>query len=289
MKLFTLMPARTALVASATAALLGSMLVASPANAAEAAPTPEPAISEATVQSLFDATNQKTQQFDGALARQHGVDPALVDSYATGFAATGGTVENATIDSAQVAKLRSAAIGTGVHREEPLRLHRRAAQRVPQQLQRERDDLRHWRRCGSHRDHRRNPCGCRSIARRVRRQGSRYRHPQHPAVDDHLVQLAVAAHQRKGATNAIPHRRPAHVGRRHRRSSDHARNRQQRRTPAGQHHIDTAHDPHAAVGQHRDRLRSSSDRHSKPKADEPDTRLKLTTRCRSDATKDSRR
>jgi hypothetical protein len=111
MKLFTLMPARTALVASATAALLGSMLVASPANAAEAAPAPEPAISEATVQSLFDATNQKTHQFDGALARQHGVDPALVDSYATGFAATGGTVENATIDSAQVAKLRSAVIG----------------------------------------------------------------------------------------------------------------------------------------------------------------------------------
>jgi hypothetical protein len=110
LKLAMITPGRTALVAAATAALLGSMLVASPANATETTPTTSPAIAEATVQSLFDATDQTTHQFDGAIARQDGVDAALVDSYATGFAATGGIVRNATIDSDQIAKLHSAAV-----------------------------------------------------------------------------------------------------------------------------------------------------------------------------------
>lgn len=111
MRLFTITPGRTALVAATAAALFGSMLVGSPAQAAETTPSASAgAITEATVQSLFDATDRTTNQFDGAIARQDGVDLATVDSYATGFAATGGTVQNATVNRDQAEKLRAAAV-----------------------------------------------------------------------------------------------------------------------------------------------------------------------------------
>lgn len=110
MKTVTATPGRMALIAATAAALLSSMLVASPAEAAETAPSATaPALTEATVQSLFDATDRTANLFDGAVARQDGVDPATVDSYATGFVATGGSVRNATVDEDQAEELRTAA------------------------------------------------------------------------------------------------------------------------------------------------------------------------------------
>ncbi|KTR08830.1 hypothetical protein [Curtobacterium luteum] len=101
MKLFTITQARSTLIAATTAALFGSMLVASPASASATSPAATTAITETTVQALFDATDRIEDRFDGALARRAGVDAATVDSYATGFAATGGIVQNAAVDPDQ--------------------------------------------------------------------------------------------------------------------------------------------------------------------------------------------
>lgn len=111
MKLLTRSTGHSALVAATTGILLGSMLAASPANASEGPSTPS-AITETTVQSLFRATDQTTHRFDGSIALKSGVNRTTVDSYATGFAATGGTVQNAAVDRNQVEKLRAAAADT---------------------------------------------------------------------------------------------------------------------------------------------------------------------------------
>jgi len=111
MQFFTLSPRRAALATAAAAALVASSLFPGPANAVQASIDTAPAITESTVQALFDATDEAARQFDGEAARRGGVDPATVDSYATGFAATGGTVRNAGIDTARIPRLRAAAAG----------------------------------------------------------------------------------------------------------------------------------------------------------------------------------
>jgi hypothetical protein len=108
MEFFTLAARRAVLATAAAATLVGSALVAGPSSATPASPDRGPAITAGTVQALFDATDEEAHRFDGELARRSGVDPATVDSYATGFAATDGTVENVRVDERQVTELRAA-------------------------------------------------------------------------------------------------------------------------------------------------------------------------------------
>jgi hypothetical protein len=100
MKLFTITPARTALVAATTAAMLGSMLVAGPANAAESRVTNEEAaairtamtnagVSESTQEALITKL-QSGQQSD---SERPDAQPVSVDESAL---PSGGTSRVAT-------------------------------------------------------------------------------------------------------------------------------------------------------------------------------------------------
>lgn len=93
MKIRTITPARTALVAAATAALLGSMLVVSPAQAATNDQT-DPKTAEA----LQAGVTESSRTFDGAVARSEGASTADIEDFATGWTIAGGTVQNAPVD-----------------------------------------------------------------------------------------------------------------------------------------------------------------------------------------------
>lgn len=98
----------TILASAATVAIAASALVASPATASARTPAEPPRLAERTVQALYDATDPRTHVFDGGEARASGVEAGLVDDYATGFAATGGSIRGATVDSARLSALRAA-------------------------------------------------------------------------------------------------------------------------------------------------------------------------------------
>ncbi|WP_144760968.1 hypothetical protein [Curtobacterium sp. 9128] len=84
---------RAVLVIGAVTSVLAASLVASPAVAADQAPS---AVSDSSWSALDRAIDGST--FDGRTALEAGVDPALVEDFATGWAITGKPTENVDVD-----------------------------------------------------------------------------------------------------------------------------------------------------------------------------------------------
>lgn len=109
MKLFTITPLRTAMVATTTtAALCASMSVSSPANAVnDAAP---PALTATDTTALFAGVDSSTRTFDADRARAAGANRSLVEEFASGYVAGGGTVKNVRVDADEVTALQAIGI-----------------------------------------------------------------------------------------------------------------------------------------------------------------------------------
>jgi hypothetical protein len=109
-KYFTIMPLRTALVAITAAALCGSMLAASPANATDLSPMTTSAASPEQVRSvnaLLGAVDQSTHTFDAPMALHSGAGADDVRAFANTWVALGeGPVAGIATSPLEVEKLR---------------------------------------------------------------------------------------------------------------------------------------------------------------------------------------
>lgn len=85
---------------AAGAVICASISVGAPANAASLQSSGE-AVPEATWTALDDAIS-KTGVFDGAAAASAGASSELINDFATGWAATGGTVTHASVDESML-------------------------------------------------------------------------------------------------------------------------------------------------------------------------------------------
>lgn len=109
-KLSSINPARTALVAAMTAVLCASMLAAAPANAQEVTPQTTTAASQEQVHSfnaLLDAVDPSTRAFDASQALADGVAVRDVQDFAnTWIALAEGAVSGISPQPAEVRTLR---------------------------------------------------------------------------------------------------------------------------------------------------------------------------------------
>lgn len=96
---------RRGMLAAVTATtLLGSALVANPAHAAMSESSSQ--LSDTEITALFAGVDTTTRTFDADQARASGADAALLEEFASGYLAGGGTVRHISVDPAEVAELR---------------------------------------------------------------------------------------------------------------------------------------------------------------------------------------